>query len=310
MKSPTGGMRIGDSLFYGAALEKATILVPNLALPTHTFCECRELDSVILDDSTASIGERAFSSCQSLTDFALPSSVTYIGQRAFENTPVNFNDLSNVEYIGDRAFEYTLRGSSITIPLSAIAETEAFAYSYVEEVTVVGEGDYIGEAFHGGYSLKKVTLPATVKHIYGSFGYTTLEEFTCPASLETIDGAAFRSTKLSSFVAGASLRTIGDDSFRESNYLDYADLSGVRSLGNRAFLGAKNECLFYLSADLESVGEDAFDSKAIIYCAFSEEEASTIFPAGYEEWDVTFHFTSSIGEFDEAVSNKMASSAN
>lgn len=310
LESPTGGMRIGDSLFYGAALEKATILVPNLALPTHTFCECRELDSVILDDSTVSIGERAFSYCQSLTDFALPASVTYIGQRAFENTPVNFSDLSNVEYIGDRAFEYALDGSSITIPLSAIAETEAFAYSDVQEVTVTGEGDYLGGAFRGCYNLKKVTLPSTIKHINGSFGYAKLEEFTCPDSLETIDGAAFRSTNLSSFLAGPSLRTIGDDCFRESYYLDYADLSGVTSLGDRAFLSAKTECLFYLSADLEEVGEEAFNSQSIIYCAFSEEEAETIFPAGYQEWNVSFHFGASHEQFNEAVANKAASSSN
>lgn len=314
LKSPTGGMRIGDSLFYGAALEKATILVPNLALPTHTFCECRELDSVILDDSTASIGERAFSSCQSLTDFALPASVTYIGQRAFENTPVDFNDLSGIEYIGDRAFQYALDGSSITIPLSAIAETEAFAYSYVQEVTVTGEGDYLGGAFRGCYNLKKVTLPSTIKHIDGSFDHAKLEEFTCPDSLETIDGAAFRSTNISSFQAGPSLRTIGDDCFRESSYLDYADLSGVTTLGDRAFLSAKKECLFYLSADLEEVGEEAFNSQstiycATIYCAFSEEEADAIFPAGYQEWNVSFHFNASHEQFNEAVANKMASSA-
>ena len=119
------------------------------AIGSSAFAYCNDLASVTLPGTVTAIGDYAFNCCFGLTSFTVPDTVTTLGGKAFYDCE-NLETLNFPEHItmsGDGAFGVTgLRKlTELSIP---------------EGVEALSMG-----AFAACYSLKKVTLPLSLKTV-------------------------------------------------------------------------------------------------------------------------------------------------
>jgi len=86
---PEGVTSIGDDAFSSAfGSSKKTLLGVSFpksvtSIGKYSFCNCKNLASVSLNDGLVKIGTCAFSGCDSLVSISIPKSVTVIGEQAF-----------------------------------------------------------------------------------------------------------------------------------------------------------------------------------------------------------------------------------
>lgn len=202
-------------------------------------------------------GACAFSKCTSLEEISLPAGLTTIGSFSFaEDTalrkvkiqnPITINasafrgcsslqdiDLTKIETIGDYAFyRCSQLGGILRMPLlTGRVGYNAFRGATFTEVADLGQVEDLGSysswsnsgygIFQGMTTLKKVTLPDTIKKIGEQvfLGCTSLEEMNLPKSITYIGEQAFSDCK--------SLN-LGD--------IDLPNLEGT--IGERAFLNCK-----------------------------------------------------------------------
>ena len=139
------------------------------------FCECGNLQDIVLPVGVTSIGEVAFGYCSSLTSIAIPEGVTSIGDNAFNRcsslTSVDIPE--SVTSIGDAAFEECSSLTSIDIP---------------EGVTSIGAC-----AFYSCSSLTSIDISESVTSIgLGTFAYcSSLTSIDIPESVASIGSSAF-----------------------------------------------------------------------------------------------------------------------
>jgi hypothetical protein len=88
---PKGLDYIGQCAFrdcYIVGLVMSSGVIDDLA-----FCNCEELNTVILDDGVRQIGAHAFRGCRNLGDVYISPSVGYIGEYAFCGEPGSIEDV-------------------------------------------------------------------------------------------------------------------------------------------------------------------------------------------------------------------------
>jgi len=140
------------------------------------FCECNELEEVVLNEGLQSIGYKAFYRCESLQNITIPSTVTEIGDWAFHTCwklkRVAFS--KGLQKIGSSAFNTCRRLQRIILPST---------------VTEIDEG-----AFWHCTNLKEVVFNEGLKKIKGSstfWGCSSLESVTIPSTVTQINDYAF-----------------------------------------------------------------------------------------------------------------------
>ncbi len=182
-------------------------------------------------------------------EYAIPDTVKHIGDYAFGYTRLAQIDLSNVQSIGEYAFAYSAL-EDIVIPDSVSAMGKyAFANSFYLKSVALGNGltEISPYAFFSCFMLGEVEIPANIRSIDdGAFAYldalssvtfaensqlnqiggeafvgSGLRSIHIPASVITIDRAAFFDTPLSSvsFAEGSQLKTIGSEAFAKDGFL-------------------------------------------------------------------------------------------
>ena len=82
------------------------------------FLNEKEIEELIIPESTRGIGNYAFTGCYNVKSIVLPKSVTKIGSLAFSDCSslTNINTLDSVKFIGDGAFRNCIELTGITIP--------------------------------------------------------------------------------------------------------------------------------------------------------------------------------------------------
>jgi len=207
------------------------------ALPIQAFYKSTNVENLILPNTLITIGEEMFYQSK-LKTVVIPANATTIGNSAFEQCAslISIDIPANVETIGTAVF---------------------WGCSSLATVT-----------FENGSQLKTIGGGSSY---YGAFSYcTALTSIEIPASVETIEAAAFKgcsSLATVTFENGSQLKTIGGGSsyygaFGQLKNLMTVDMSActqVKTIGESAFDGDSELRLFKIGTETPpTCGRDAF----------------------------------------------------
>ena len=168
---PQTTTRISSEAFTGSGLINIEIPDTCTIIDSSAFKDCMQLQSIMLNEGTITIGNSCFANCDSLTSITIPNSVSEIGSSIFsgcENlTAVKFGDgireipssafsncptLDNVVIpygvmeIGSSAFANCTGLTSVTIPRT-VTSINTTAFSYKDRLTIYGVPGTYAETF-------------------------------------------------------------------------------------------------------------------------------------------------------------------
>ena len=274
---PANATTIGNSAFeHCASLISIDIPANVETIGTAVFWGCSSLATVTFENGSQlkTIGGGssyygAFSDCTALTSIEIPASVETIEAAAFKGcsslATVTFENGSQLKTIGGGssyygAFSDCTALTSIEIPAS-VETIKASAFKGCSSLATV--------TFENGSQLK------TIEGGYPSSGTfadcTALTSIEIPASVETIEAAAFKgcsSLATVTFEKGSQLKTIGGGgssyygAFGQLKNLMTVDMSActqVKTIGESAFDGDSELRLFKIGTETPpTCGRDAF----------------------------------------------------
>ena len=270
----------GSSSYYGAfsyctALTSIEIPASVETIGASAFKGCSSLATVTFENGSqlktiggGSYSSGAFSDCTALTSIEIPASVETIEAAAFKGcsslATVTFENGSQLKTIGGGssyygAFSDCTALTSIEIPAS-VETIKASAFKGCSSLATV--------TFENGSQLK------TIEGGYPSSGTfadcTALTSIEIPASVETIEAAAFKgcsSLATVTFEKGSQLKPLGGGSsyygaFGQLKNLMTVDMSActqVKTIGESAFDGDSELRLFKIGTETPpTCGRDAF----------------------------------------------------
>ena len=297
---PANATTIGNSAFEQCASLISIDIPANVeTIGTAVFWGCSSLTTVTFEKGSQlkTIGGGssyygAFSYCTALTSIEIPASVETIEAAAFKGcsslATVTFENGSQLKTIGggsysSGAFSDCTALTSIEIPAS-VETIEAAAFkdcSSLTSIEIPASVETIkASAFKGCSSLATVTFEngsqlKTIEGGYPSSGTfadcTALTSIEIPASVETIEAAAFKgcsSLATVTFEKGSQLKTIGGGgssyygAFGQLKNLMTVDMSActqVKTIGESAFDGDSELRLFKIGTETPpTCGRDAF----------------------------------------------------
>ena len=274
---PANATTIGNSAFEQCASLISIDIPANVeTIGTAVFWGCSSLATVTFENGSqlktiggGSYSSGAFSYCTALTSIEIPASVETIEAAAFKGcsslATVTFENGSQLKTIGGGssyygAFSDCTALTSIEIPAS-VETIKASAFKGCSSLATV--------TFENGSQLK------TIEGGYPSSGTfadcTALTSIEIPASVETIEAAAFKgcsSLATVTFEKGSQLKTIGGGgssyygAFGQLKNLMTVDMSActqVKTIGESAFDGDSELRLFKIGTETPpTCGRDAF----------------------------------------------------
>ena len=203
---------IGEYAFYECPLKSINIPASVKAINKAAFMNCSSLATITFSKGSMltkicggkgflSHGEKyyygAFANCTALTSIEIPANVEIIEEAAFKNctalTTVTFENNSSLKTICGATYDYSYYGgafsdciSLISIEIPASVETiEAAAFKGCSKLaTVTFEKGSQLKTIGGGYS--------NSSDYYGAFSDCPITSIEIPASVETIEAAAFK----------------------------------------------------------------------------------------------------------------------
>lgn len=238
--------------------------VPFTTLPANGFSSM-SIKKVILPKSLQIIPQSLFKNCGQLEEVAIPSGVTEIkgGYEkdkcfgAFYNCQAlkSINIPAGVEVLESGTFAYCENLETVVFAENSNLNTIANGGSYTDDSSWPYKNYYYG-VFSCCTSLTAIDFPNGLKTIgQYAFANTGLSKLEFPASVETIEYAAFRGCRRISdisFANGSALKTIKSMAFTRDNNdnlafysllktVDMSTCTQVESIGDHAF--SENESL-------------------------------------------------------------------
>ena len=208
--------------------------VENLILPNTLITIGEEmfyqskLKTVVIPANATTIGNSAFEQCASLISIDIPANVETIGTAVFWGcsslTTVTFEKGSQLKTIGGGSSYYGVFSdctalTSIEIPAS-VETIEAAAFKGCSSLATV--------TFENGSQLKTIGGGSYSSGVFSDC--TALTSIEIPASVETIEAAAFKgcsSLATVTFENGSQLKTIGGGSYSSGAFSDCTALTSI-----------------------------------------------------------------------------------
>ena len=238
----TGVLNDVDFLFIYRMMPKLKNLdiaeVNITALPTQAFYKSTNVEHLILPKTLTTIGKEMFYRSK-LKSVVIPASVETIEAAAFMGcsslATVTFEKGSQLKTIGGGyssyypnyygAFADCTALTSIEIPAS-VETIEAAAFMRCSKLATV--------TFEKGSQLKTIGGDYSSSYYYGVFSdCTALKSIEIPASVETIEAAAFKgcsSLATVTFEKGSQLKTIGGGYYYHYYYGVFSDCTALKSI--------------------------------------------------------------------------------
>jgi hypothetical protein len=201
-------------------------------IPGEWFCDCSNLEKVVLPNSIKKIGCKAFKGCKSLSAINLPESLEVVEEEAFcwdkSISHLDFLSCSKLKHIGASAF-WQCGLDEIVLP-DSITELDEQAF-YCTSATKI--------------DLSRCTkLRQLSRWCFGDDGKNDypelqLEELLLPPSLEAIDCGVFSNA--------CHLKT-----------LDLSDIKNLKEIGEEAFRGCNELRQLVLPTSIEVIGDCSF----------------------------------------------------
>lgn len=179
-------------------------------------CEgCTGLEEVILNESMATIPNRAFYECTSLTSVSLPSQITSIGTSAFYgcSSLVSLTLPNSIATLGKEVFNGCVNLELAALP-PLLTSIEQSAFRSCKKITV-----------------SSVPSGVTTIASYAFFGCTSITETTLPAGITSIGSQAFRlcSAMTKMIILAETPPTLGSSAFGDNSCLFYVPDSAVET---------------------------------------------------------------------------------
>ena len=291
---------IGEYAFYECPLKSINIPASVKAINKAAFMNCSSLATITFSKGSMltkicggkgflSHGEKyyygAFANCTALTSIEIPANVEIIEEAAFKNctalTTVTFENNSSLKTICGATYDYSYYGgafsdciSLISIEIPASVETiEAAAFKGCSKLaTVTFEKGSQLKTIGGGYS--------NSSDYYGAFSDCPITSIEIPASVETIEAAAFKGclalAKIT-FEKGINLKKIS------GGYSENRNTDGY-FYGHGAFAKCTALTSIEIPASVEVIEPEAFRScSALITVSFEHESQLKIIQGSYEK---------------------------
>ncbi len=211
---------INPFAFSESGIETITIPDSVKVLEYGAFSECDSLTEVKLSENLQKIEDRAFYDCKELSEVTIPNNHTIISGEAFVNTKLVL-DLNEHN------------------PLLIINGVLVGCYKDIDEISIPNGVFTIGGGAFKGSSIKKVSIPSSVKVIdkYAFADCEELEEINFSEGLEIINESAFSGChKLNSIELPIGLLTIEKHAFSHCHNLTNVLVpNSVISVGGEPF---------------------------------------------------------------------------
>ena len=282
------------------------------ALPIQAFYKSTNVENLILPNTLITIGEEMFYQSK-LKTVVIPANATTIGNSAFEQCAslISIDIPANVETIGTAAFKGCSKLATVTFEKASQLKTISTAFSScpIISIEIPASVETIEtSAFRGCSKLATVTFEkgSQLKTIrsadsyyphtyYGAFSFCPITSIEIPASVETIEAAAFKgcsSLATVTFEKGSQLKTISGDysTGSTSNYSGvFSDCTALKSIE--------------IPASVETIEAAAFKGcSSLTTVTFEKESQLKIIGGGYGySYSGTFYY---YGAFSDCTALK------
>lgn len=233
-----------------------------------------EIETVVISDGAANIGEYAFFECTGLKSVTIPGSVITINKGAFYNCTA-LSDItfpSGVASIGDEAFQYCDSLKSVTIPgnVKNIGEGAFYSCGELTKVVIESGTESIGKfAFNYCRKLNDVIISDSVVSIGdNAFQFTGFynddsiwDVLYIGNHLIKADDWALNKDKISDCVIKSGTKTIADSAFNGCGGLKSITIpDSMVSIGSHAFEGCSGLTGMVIPKNVINIGDYAFYS--------------------------------------------------
>lgn len=263
-----------------------SIGLPNVTkVEEYAFADCRNLDTVLMGDKVASVGDFAFAAT-ALTAIPFPS-MTEVGNRAFMLTDLTSVSIPNDVTVGDYAFAQCYKLATVTIGNDVTLGEGVFysgynenyqSYSAIKGTVKIGKNVTIGDAAFFGAGMSTVELGAGAKIGNSAFFFCTALTSIDLSKATEIGNSAFSGFMLQ------SQDSSGNVTYKYAAAPLYTvDLSSVTKLGEGAF----TYCV-YLS-EVSAINEELSDipSGAFMYTSLTSFDFSDVKSIGIYSFAAT-----------------------
>lgn len=229
----------------------------------NAFKYCVSLKKVDLGSKINSIGSNAFYSCKNLATVTLREGLKYLGANAF-----TFSGLTAVTLPSTLEYK-SAKDTSLQDKVSVFSGAEAFRNcDKLTSVTI--KSTWLGSAMFQSAGLTSVTIPSTVKTIYGTGLFTECTSLTTAtvnltvaanASISTATSKMFyKCTALTTVTIGDNVKMFGTSMFEGCSSLTSAGIKmgAVETFGTTVFKSCTSLTQFDLSSVTKFGGGSTF----------------------------------------------------
>ena len=286
---------IGEYAFYECPLKSINIPASVKAINKAAFMNCSSLATITFSKGSMltkicggkgflSHGEKyyygAFANCTALTSIEIPANVEIIEEAAFKNctalTTVTFENNSSLKTICGATYDYSYYGGAFSDCISLISIEIPASVETIEAAAFKGCSKLATVTFEKGSQLKTIGGD----YYYGAFSDCPITSIEIPASVETIEAAAFKGclalAKIT-FEKGINLKKIS------GGYSENRNTDGY-FYGHGAFAKCTALTSIEIPASVEVIEPEAFwGCSALITVSFEHESQLKIIQGSYEK---------------------------